>query len=165
MNFEIVTLEKVKHYHECCGDASTFFENDFSLIIKREDAQGTTGGQVFMPNRLLHGIIPTALLDQYQFWQSADNSLIGYMPSSKSTTVARSVLFVKLVNTSEPDYSGNGNSEAYALMSRVFIAEDQQKKADELEFNITPDPTKPVLFSVNLLKYYLNFVRTTKYMI
>jgi hypothetical protein len=58
-------LEKVKHYHECSGDATVFFENDFSLIIKREDAQGSTGGQVFMPNRLLQGVIPSALFEQY----------------------------------------------------------------------------------------------------
>jgi hypothetical protein len=79
------------------------------------------------------------------------------MPSSKSTTVARSVLFVKLVNTSDPDISGNGNSKAYALMSRVFIGEDQQNKGDEAEVQITPDPSKPVLYSVNLMQILVHY--------
>lgn len=33
---------------------------------------------MFVPSRLLFGILPSALLDHYMFWQDEDDNLRGY---------------------------------------------------------------------------------------
>lgn len=49
----------------------------FSMVIKR-NLYSSVGEQTFMPTRLLKGLMPSAILDGYDFWQNEDDSLIGY---------------------------------------------------------------------------------------
>ena len=51
------------------GDARVDFKYDTSLVITRS-LDSTRGVETFIPARLLYGLLPTALLEQYLFWQS-----------------------------------------------------------------------------------------------
>lgn len=46
-----------------------------SLCITRV-LQGKT--QTFIPDRLLYGMVPTTILEDYNFWQNEDDSMSGY---------------------------------------------------------------------------------------
>ena len=48
-----------------------------SLVITR-NLDKALGVQVYMPARLLQGLVPSALLEHYLFWQNEDDSLSGY---------------------------------------------------------------------------------------
>ena len=112
--------------------------------------------QTFVPIRFLYGIMPSALLDQYQFWQNANDSLTGYMPLGGSAS-QRSILGVKLHKEGPIDSTGFGLAVANATITRTFIYDDPSYDLKDLSFNITPDKAKPVLFLVNLmsvLAYY-----------
>ena len=39
------------------------------------DAEGAGGAEMFMPSKLLHGLLPCALLDAHMFWQRPDDSI------------------------------------------------------------------------------------------
>ena len=50
-----------------------------SLVISRQ-ISAALGEQTYIPGRLLHGLLPTALLEIYDVWQQADDTqLRGYM--------------------------------------------------------------------------------------
>jgi hypothetical protein len=49
----------------------------FSMVITR-NLYSSVGLQTFIPHRLLTGLLPSAILDAYDFWQNEDDSLIGY---------------------------------------------------------------------------------------
>ena len=57
-----------------------------SLVITRNLLKAI-GPQTYMPTRFLQGLLPTALLDFYEFWQNADDSLTGY-PSKRDPLAA-----------------------------------------------------------------------------
>ena len=65
--------------------------------------------QKYVPNDLLHGIMPSAITDKYLFWQNADESLTGYLKSAASSPY-RNIIRVKLVNKGPKDESGMGLS-------------------------------------------------------
>lgn len=49
-----------------------------SLVISRNLSSRKNGEEVFIPARLLHGILPDVLLDQFYFWQDYLGCLTGY---------------------------------------------------------------------------------------
>ena len=50
-----------------------------SLIITRNLSSSKDGIQQVIPRRLLEGLLPAILLDEYEFWQNKDGSLTGYL--------------------------------------------------------------------------------------
>lgn len=49
-----------------------------SIVISRNFGSTNADHQTYIPNRLLKGLLPEALVDDYVFWQNADETLIGY---------------------------------------------------------------------------------------
>jgi hypothetical protein len=60
-----------------------------SLVVTRTLSEGL-GQQTYIPSRFLQGILPEALLNEYQVWQNMDDSLTGYqLPSVRLHTKVR----------------------------------------------------------------------------
>jgi hypothetical protein len=49
-----------------------------TLVILRNLGVSEEETQMFIPHRFLKGLLPAALLDQYDFWQNQDDSIFGY---------------------------------------------------------------------------------------
>lgn len=125
-----------------------------SVVILREVGKAGSGFETFIPHRYLAGVIPDALMKHYAFWQRNDGTIFGHMSASSraKTNASKSVLIMKLKQEAlTVDRSGFGNSFASATISRVALLEDPTKDAQESQFDMTPDPSKPTLYLVNLL--------------
>ena len=146
----------------CCGDPRKKYQSAPSLVIRRDmKAKGDSCAvQTFIPTRLLAGIIPSCLLKLYKFWQKEDDSITGYMPANRTDqTISRSVLEIDLLMKGPVDDSGFCFSEADALVSRTFVAEGASyRNASEVEFEMHPDPSKPVMFLVSLMAVLSRYV-------
>lgn len=53
--------------------------------------------QTALPGRFFYGILPDALINQYQFWQNVDGSIMGEERSPSGDQRTR--LFIKLLKT------------------------------------------------------------------
>ena len=103
--------------------------------------------------------MPACLLKQYRFWQNEDDSLSAFMPILESNaSITRSILHVILKPDGPPDKTSFCNAHGTALISRIFITENSTLKANEVEFETTPDTTKPVMYLVNLLRVLSQYV-------
>ena len=111
------------------GDAARPAPPQPSLVVSRH-LHADLGEQAYIPKRFLFGLLPGALLDQYVFWQNANNDLVGYPASDTlgeedSISAPRpraepaSVLRVRLVNIGAPDLTGMGQASAVAIAVRV----------------------------------------------
>lgn len=149
-NLKMESFHLNKKLLQCCGDPSVKYQPGTSLIINRYVNDDVVNAQTFIPLRFLYGLVPTALLQNYNFWQNADDSLTGYMPIKSQSNTARSIVRVELNKTGHPDTSGFGLSAANALVSRIFTLEDPNIK--DLDFYTVPDPEKPIMYLVNILK-------------
>ena len=134
-----------------------------SLVINRFalNHEKSTIKQTFIPNRLLYGLMPDCILQNYSFWQNEDDSLTGYMPLSKKSS-ARSILNIVLHKRgNDIDNMGFGANGANAMISRLFIADDHVTPDLDPEiaaFNTTPDATKPELYLINLVSVMSSFL-------
>ena len=89
-----------------------------SIVISRNLTK-RLGVQVYVPARLLHGLLPDALLHKYTFWQNEDDSLIGYQTTNdESDTDGRSMIHVTLVTQRESDFI-DGDRGLDAFVRRV----------------------------------------------
>jgi hypothetical protein len=88
---------------------------DDSVVILRNFGTGKVEDQQsFIPTRFLRGLIPDVLLNDFMFWQNADDSLIGYQrPETREKTQTAYVLRVYL--------NKEGVSFASARVTRVNI--------------------------------------------
>lgn len=59
------------------GSASEYSSPCMTMVITR-NLYSSVGLQTFLPHRLLTGLMPSAILEAYDFWQNEDDSLIGY---------------------------------------------------------------------------------------
>eukprot|EP01052_Picozoa_sp_SAG31_P043428 SAG31_NODE_7228_length_1749_cov_1.541212_3_plen_124_part_00 len=59
------------------GNAKEVGNSGSSLVIVRQN-QEIQGREVFIPSRLLRGVVPGSLLGSCQFWQGEDSLLRGY---------------------------------------------------------------------------------------
>jgi len=85
-----------------------------SLVLSR-NLSADAGVQQFVPAKFIRGLLPEALLERYDFWQSeADDSLAG-LPKNKDDA---SRLVVELFKDKTVDETGYGNSMAYAVVRR-----------------------------------------------
>lgn len=102
-----------------------------TLIITRNLTK-ELGIQEYVPVRHLKGLIPEALLDQYEFWQSLENKTItGYEKAVehnhkgqviKSATTLR----IQIIPDGPDDTSGFCGSKAYALIQRFSMVDGQE---------------------------------------
>jgi hypothetical protein len=145
----------------CCGDPRLTYSPAASLIVHRDIKAGSPVSQMFFPSRLLAGIIPSTLLDQYKFWQNEDDSLTGYMPVLESNrAISRSILNVDILRIGQRDSTGYCNALADALISRILIADPPPSQTDiEKEFDTRPDTTKPTEHLVNLMSVLSQYVK------
>ena len=120
-----------------------------SLIVSRTLSK-SIGNQVYVPKRFLAGILPTALVDKYSFWQSENDDMIGYEDFDSAaddedevTNEKRSCtrLKISLMKDSVKDDTGFCNSGAQALIQRVAYL-DSDSAAENKNQNI---PTMTLL--------------------
>ena len=145
----------------CCGDPRLKYVPEQSLIIQRDVKAGSNVSQTFFPSRLLAGIMPSSLLNQYKFWQNEDDSLIGYMPVLESNkAITRSILNVDILRVGLRDSTGYCNALADALISRVFLVDNIPSQTDsEKEFDTRPENSKPTEHLVNLMAIMSQYVK------
>ena len=115
-----------------------------SVIISRA-LNNKLGNQVFIPDRFLGGMLPTALVEKYDFWQSDDDCLYGYEIANEKTVQAgpTTQLKVTLSKTSADDSSGFCNSEANAVIQRIPVM--------DLDPSAEIDPNRQVLTLLNIM--------------
>lgn len=123
----------------------------FSMVITR-NLYSSVGLQAFIPHRLLTGLLPSAILDAYDFWQNEDDSLIGYPRREEggagaSASVGRehgqTVVKVDLVKDNSQDTTGFGNSRALGMVRRIAV-ESETDFAD-LKWEARADNTLTLL--------------------
>ena len=135
------------------GIPMTTVASSDSLIISRALSK-KLGNQVYIPKRFLAGILPTALSDNYTFWQSDNDDIIGYEEQVKEDdeddddeedrSGYSTRLKITLLKDNEMDKTGFCNSTAQALIQRIpFLS------SDPLEEKV--DPNRPVLTLLNVL--------------
>jgi hypothetical protein len=83
-----------KHYASGSGLQAT--RPAPSLVITRNLEATTAGTQRYTPERFLYGLVPSALLDRYEFWQNPDDSLSGYARKGSGDHTAAYELWVEL---------------------------------------------------------------------
>ena len=122
-----------------------------SLLISRALSK-KIGTQIHIPKRFLAGTIPTALLENYSFWQSEDDNMIGYEELTSSDdedegdidiSGSSTRLKITLLKGRDIDKTGFCNSNADALIQRVPIL-DFNPEVESL------DPNQPVLTLLNI---------------
>ena len=146
---------------ECSGDSGVMIESAISLVVTKDAVQEGTGRLMYVPSRLLCGLMPSSLLNQYNFWQSEDDSLRGYMPVLEANkSVTRSILNVQLKKSGKGDELGFSNALADAVISRVIVSEGSPSQSDnEKEFYSRPDTSKSVEYLVNLMGVLAQYVK------
>lgn len=138
-----------------------------SLLISRS-LNSKIGNQIFIPERFLAGILPTALVEKYHFWQSDDDNLTGYemitklKTSDEETTPLSSRpstrIKVRLIKDKDKDGTGFCNSEATAIIQRIPLlnSDHESEKVDANQniltlFNILSAPNTSFLKRLGML--------------
>ena len=112
-----------------------------SLIISRS-LNSKIGNQVYIPDRFLAGILPTALIEKYHYWQSDDDNIIGYEINSPTeledspsiSAKASTRIKITLIKSKETDKTGFCNSEANALIQRIPLL-NSDHETEEVDTN------------------------------
>jgi hypothetical protein len=134
------------------GIPMTTLHPDASLLVTRA-LNSELGTQTLVPDRFLAGLLPTALVEKYTFWQSEDDNVIGYEEAQlkldedteDATTEKPSTrLKITLAKAEELDKSGFCNSQAEALVQRIPCLNATQE-SDNTDYN------RPVLTLLNVL--------------
>jgi hypothetical protein len=153
---------------EISGNMLAEFEPSPSLVITRMTAAETSSAQTYLPTKFLIGLLPTALLSSYSFWQSnVDDSIIGYMEVDQTGTLSRSMVTIRLKKSGHQDITGFGNSLAKAFVTKTFLQEvpknvapgTKSNKLEEDFAHTTPDPNKPVLYLVDLMTLLRHYTK------
>jgi hypothetical protein len=145
----------------CSGNPTEPFQGGSSLIISRYLSEETTFAQTFLPRRYLRGVLPSALVIQHVFWQNDDDSITGYVLDNENNTSGRSILKIDLEKTSGSDLSGNGLSNANAIVTKIYVVEEEMTNGtkDWTTMIPTPDPNRQPLYLVNLMAVCNNYYR------
>eukprot|EP00667_Euglena_gracilis_P000067 EG_transcript_67 len=121
-----------------------------SLVITRT-LTAQVGLQTFVPAAHLQGLLPLALLDEYQFWQNRDGSLIGTQSGPKANpNKLQTTLRIEIRATSSSRSKSNiyDADDASAIIRRYAVAGDP---ADPLSPLAPPPPDSKPLTLLNLL--------------
>ena len=138
------------------GIPMTTLEPESTLVITRA-LNAELGTQTLIQDRYLAGLLPTALIERYTFWQSEDDNIIGYetqhargehdeevdggADNDKRPTTR---LKITLAKADEFDRSGFCNSSAEAMIQRIPVS---NARPEVLEV----DPNRPVMTLLNVL--------------
>jgi len=132
-----------------------------SLIVTR-NLSSRLGWQTLIPDRFLAGMMPTALVETYDFWQCEDDGLIGYervTPSAAendsadkdsgaleaaSSSGGATRLHVRMFKGDDFDKDGYCNSSAMAIVERIPV----ERTTPEVEVR---DPNRKVHTLLNVL--------------
>ena len=128
-----------------------------SLLVTRA-LNSEIGTQTYVPPRFLAGLLPSCLVDQYVFWQSEDDNIIGYEKAGEQgddddddplakkydADSPSSRLKITLSKGSDFDKSGFCNSPAEALIQRIPVIGIEH----EIE---RVDPNRPMHTLLNVL--------------
>ena len=67
------------------------------------------------------GVVPDALLSEFQIWQNEADALVGYQRDSyRAKAAIPSSLLISLTKVGKDDETGFGRSEGTAVITRVF---------------------------------------------
>ena len=109
------------------GDNDTNVVPTPSLVVTRA-LTSDLGSQTHIPQRFLLGLMPTAVLDQYDFWQNEDDGLSGYeRPGTRNPSQPPSMIQVKLFTSGPKDETGYGGAKASAAITRIPVVENVSK--------------------------------------
>ena len=119
-----------------CGDPMATQRASPSLIITRS-LSAELGLQEFVPKRFLQGLIPSALVELYDFWRNEDGTMTGYMTSNPSAEgkgyqgAPRQRMASQNIChcTGANDATGNCNSTAVATSQGSQLPMRQRKRA------------------------------------
>ena len=118
------------HFEQGSVEHGTYWTPSSSLVITR-NIKKAIGKQTYIPARLLFGVVPDALLQEYEMWQSEDDNLIGHQREAFRSRAAKpSRLEMNLQKIGGDDVSGFCCSEATAVITKVF-EEDSTGDAEE----------------------------------
>lgn len=138
-----------------------------SLIVSRRLSK-SIGNQVYIPKRFLAGILPTALVEKYSFWQSENDDIIGYeeLDSNDDDDDAESIgekksctrLKISLFKDGDKDDTGFCNSGAQALIQRIsYLDSDPVNENKNLNMptlsllNVASAPPSSLLKRIGML--------------
>jgi hypothetical protein len=138
------------------GIPMTTLEPESTLIITRA-LNAESGTQTLIQDRYLAGLLPTALIEKYTFWQSEDDNIIGYETKQAKAEHEEEEdkaaddekrpstrLKITLAKSEDFDKSGFCNSNAEALIQRIPVS---NSRPEVLEI----DPNRPVMTLLNVL--------------
>ena len=143
------------------GVPMTTVEPAPSLIVTRA-LNAKLGTQTYIPPRYLAGLLPTALVEKYIFWQSENDNIIGYEKvkvkkgdddddeedddniDDPDAVTSSTRLLVTLAKDEGKDTTGFCNTEAEALIQRIAVTSSDQEVEER-------DPNRPVLTLLNVL--------------
>lgn len=126
-----------------------------SLLVTRA-LNSELGTQTFVPPRFLAGLVPSALVDKYVFWQSENDDIVGYEKVKKKADDEESEikvdaenapstrLKITLAKSSDLDATGFCNSYAEAMIQRIpVLGTDEETER--------MDPNRKTLTLLNVL--------------
>jgi hypothetical protein len=116
---------------ECCGNPTVTYTPAPSLIVLKYIEEDVDNAQMYLPKRLLHGTLPTALLEAYDFWQNYDDSITGYMVKGGDYFFPNSVLRIQITKGGRLDSSGFGFSDGFASIRRHMLIESDSGETVE----------------------------------
>lgn len=141
-----------------------------STLVVTRALNSTIGTQTFIPPRFLAGLLPSSIIDKYVFWQSDDDSIVGYEkpatddedvdPAEKQDPkdIPSTRLKIALTKGSDFDKSGFCNSDAEALVQRIpvlGIAHESERvdknRAVHTLLNVLSAPPSSLLKRVGML--------------
>lgn len=122
-----------------------------SLLVSRALSK-SIGNQVYIPKRFMAGMLPTALIDSYCFWQNENDDITGYMESIEEKddddednkqvdNRSSNRLKITLLKDNDHDDTGFCNSSARALVQRIVVT-DPDPALEIIDSNI---PTRTLL--------------------
>lgn len=132
-------------------------------LVSTRALNAELGTQTFIPERFLAGLLPAALIDNYVFWQSENDDIIGYEKTKSSdeddddgfdgeevkkseddNDLPSTRLKIKLSKDPGLDTTGFCNTEAEALVQRIPVL-----SSDPLTEVL--DPNRPSLTLLNIV--------------
>ena len=143
---------------KCFGEPPAFYQlqdyiNEFSVActdtIKRCESDLMKNEQ-FIPSALLHGLVPSALLDTHDFWQDAEDNLRGY-PQGHSPEDAPHIVYIELISGATVDATQREGCVARITKRPKKSSEGTKITEDEEDMvllNLLYAPTGTPLFGV-----------------
>jgi hypothetical protein len=123
------SLAKRRDYRLASGDALDGVWPSPTLVVSRNVCSGM-GRQRYIPRRMLHGVLPDCLLEDYTFWQSeaedgsagAQDIVRGYKTEAalaRDSGVPLTMIVIELIRQGSSDKSGRCQAAATAKVRRI----------------------------------------------